>query len=342
MKQKLKIAVKTVWVWSAKLAVLALSVLLTRARLVEFVLKPSLDFRNLKPRRLGAKTAYVNNIRAKNRHVEYADKVFSDYTVAFCGSQKTKGDCSGLFQGKRVLEIGSGMNLMLPLKILAAGAELVVSVDKFNSLAHDSELYRLFVEGLSPSEREILQQKYALDQLVNYPEKLIQMKGPIEYINNAMETFNSEVEDRRFDYIISRATLEHMRDPNVALKNLCSLLETGGEMVHEIDHRDHGILTHLGFESLDFHMCKKELWGQLQDEFPGLPNRWTAEMYVKAVEQYLPQRKVTFSVKERANDSSVKNLISFLEQSDNSNLREKSNNEISHDFFTLVSVLHVR
>ena len=153
--------------------------------------------------------------------VSYVERVYRDYL-----SYGRVGAFSG-----DVCEIGPGDSFGLALMVLGNGAERVVAVDRYYSRrdhAFQSSLYRAlsekhdfaaYFEG-EPSEETLR----GLEYIVGEPaEKFFRNSG------------------RMFDYVISRAVMEHLFDPVGALTDMAAALRPGGAMVHRIDLRDHNL-----------------------------------------------------------------------------------------------------
>jgi len=80
-----------------------------------------------------------------------------------------------------------------------------------------------------------------------------------------------------YDFIFSRATLEHVIDPCAALISMDKALASGGMLLHEVDLRDHGMF------SSEFHELKflevPEWCYSLMTRASGRPNRVLVDKY---------------------------------------------------------------
>jgi 2-polyprenyl-3-methyl-5-hydroxy-6-metoxy-1,4-benzoquinol methylase len=150
----------------------------------------------------------------------YINSVFNDYLKYADISPQTLLD-------KRILEIGPGDNLGVALKFLAAGAKQVVCLDKFSpkrNLRQEHKIYQALREKLQDYERENFDRAVKLenDSIELNPKKLLYTCGI--GIEEARKIFEPE----SFDFIISRAVLEHLYDSDAALYTMDKLLIRGG------------------------------------------------------------------------------------------------------------------
>lgn len=124
--------------------------------------------------------------------------------------------------GKSILEIGPGGNYYLACLLLQNGAKKVFAIDNENhSFFSNQEIAiykKLYPESIS-DDRTINQDKIAV---INY--------GRHETI---------PLSDESVDIIYSNAVLEHVYVPRRLLEECQRVLRVGGEMMHQIDYRDH-------------------------------------------------------------------------------------------------------
>ena len=173
----------------------------------------------------------------------------------------------GELAGAQVLELGPGDNLGLALRFLAAGAESVVTLDKFavpRNAAHERAIYDELVSRLAAGERERAEAALAAGGLD--PARL----RPVTSLS--IEEAVGELEPESFDLIVSVAVLEHVYDPDAALRAMDRLLRPDGRMLHQIDFRDHTMFTAAGSHPLTFLTISPRIW-RLMTRHTGRPNR---------------------------------------------------------------------
>jgi SAM-dependent methyltransferase len=120
-----------------------------------------------------------------------------------------------------------------------------------------------------------LARQYGLQRLFNGFADESNLVG-VKYLpGTPAETFFTSSEGV-FDFIVSRAVLEHLADPLDALDRMYDSLRPGGVMVHRIDLRDHGMfprhhpLTFLTIPTFVYHRMVSQ---------SGRPNRVLAHRY---------------------------------------------------------------
>jgi SAM-dependent methyltransferase len=166
-------------------------------------------------------------------------------------------------EGMRVLELGPGDNLGLALRFLAAGASQVVTLDKFDvprDPDHEASIHRALLDRLEPPDRE------RAEAALGDAERLRPLTGLS--IEDAADT----LEPHSFDLILSVAVLEHVYDPDAAVRAMDALLRPGGLMLHQIDFRDHEMFTGAGGHPLTFLTVSPRVWGAMT-RHTGRPNR---------------------------------------------------------------------
>ena len=163
--------------------------------------------------------------------IDYIDRVFKDYLLY--------GNLNS-FSGN-VAEIGPGDNLGVALCILANGAENVHAIDRWKPERNNKEQEQIY---------KALALRKGFTNLFTGPPNEKNIKGLTYNSGVPAEIFFKETNEK-FDFIISRAVLEHLFDPLDALSYMFKTLNPGGMLIHRIDLRDHGMfsehhpLTHL-------------------------------------------------------------------------------------------------
>ena len=157
----------------------------------------------------------------------YLRTVFADY-LRYAG-------CSAFF-GK-VAEVGPGDNCGIGLLLLEGGCHSVDLVDRFYSHrdpVRQASIYRELTKH-HPGIARILEGTNLEDE-ATFP-------GIYRHYGEeaSAECFFKEGQD--YDLILSRAVLEHVRDPLLALRRMTVALKPGGLLLHKVDLRDHGMFS---------------------------------------------------------------------------------------------------
>jgi SAM-dependent methyltransferase len=142
-------------------------------------------------------------------------------------------------KGKRVLEIGPGVNLGSILTLACYGAEVQV-VERFSSPwnpDYHPKFYARLRERLA--ERGPLLDLTPLDMIISrgcYPPESV----TIHYCS--LEEL-SGVPEASFDLVFSNAVFEHLYDIRSAFAHLARITKPGGLGLHQVDFRDHRDLS---------------------------------------------------------------------------------------------------
>lgn len=81
-----------------------------------------------------------------------------------------------------------------------------------------------------------------------------------------------------FDFIISRAVLEHIFRIDKAFSFMNEILVEGGYMIHKIDFRDHGMFSNNGMHPLTFLTIPDSIY-RFMTIYSGSPNRKLISYY---------------------------------------------------------------
>ena len=204
------------------------------------------------------------NTRSGTRHVHgdleaslrYVDGVFEDY--------KQYGRIER-FRG-RVCEIGPGDNFGVGLRCLGDGASEVVAIDRFypeRDLQYQKQIYGELAE------------RHNLWSFFEGTPDEANLRGVSYRPGTPAEDYFAQ-DCGSFDYIISRAVLEHLSDPIRSLSQMYDHLAPGGMMVHRIDLRDHGLFPH--HHPLTFLTVPGFVYRRMVSN-TGKPNRVLAHQY---------------------------------------------------------------
>jgi SAM-dependent methyltransferase len=178
--------------------------------------------------------------------------------------------------GKRMLELGPGAHMGVPLLFAADGADYVAGLDKFVPLQTGS-YFRSFYTRL----RETLEnaEKVNFDKAIRLEPKIELRPAQAQYIYGK-ELFDSigDLGPGSYDIIASNAVIEEMYDPTPLFQAQDRLLRPGGVMVHKIDLRDYGMFTKYDFPALEFLTVPEWAYRRMA-EASGQPNRLRVNYY---------------------------------------------------------------
>ncbi|HLS55105.1 MAG TPA: methyltransferase domain-containing protein [Zeimonas sp.] len=206
--------------------------------------------------------------------VAYIEQVFADYK-RYSGVSR--------FQG-RVAEVGPGDNAGVGLMFLADGCESVDLVDRFysrRSAARNAEIYKSLVER----HRQLAAR---LDGDGPYDDANFRGIRRCYGEQASAEGFFSS--PAAYDYIVSRAVMEHVRDPVLAFRRMSAALKPGGMLLHKVDLRDHGMFSG-AFHELKFLEVPDWLYPAMT-RGSGRPNRKLVHSYREVLEQVLPDHDI--------------------------------------------------
>jgi SAM-dependent methyltransferase len=193
----------------------------------------------------------------------YVRSVYQDY-LNEAGISKFSG---------RIAEVGPGDNCGVALLMLADGAVSIDLVDRFYSrrdLPHLAQIYSSLI-----AETKGLSAFAGLDREEQFP-------GIRRHYGEEASAEQFFLQHRRYDFIVSRAVLEHVRDPVLSLQRMHDALNPGGMMIHVVDLRDHGMFTSAGFHELKFLEIPAWLYPQMTTAI-GAPNRVPLSHYRRAL-----------------------------------------------------------
>ena len=193
--------------------------------------------------------------------VEYIKEVFSDY--------KSYGKIER-FHG-RVVEIGPGDNAGVAMLIAADGAESVDMVDRYYSARDPKRQSAVYKALVSSSEN--LRSLYSAADLFR-EETFPRLKRHYGPDASAEEFFATR---EGYDFIVSRAVMEHTYDPELAIARMAHALSPGGVMIHQVDLRDHGMFTPV-FHELKFLEVPEPIYSRMTRS-SGRPNRVLIDRY---------------------------------------------------------------
>ena len=155
--------------------------------------------------------------------IAYVERVYRDYL--------TYGETTRLFG--TVAEIGPGDNFGVALLALADGAEAVHAIDRFYSKRDPEAQARIYAE--------ICRRRNATHLFSGRPGEAT-LQGLVYRAGDPAEVYFRDCGEA-YDFIVSRAVMEHLYEPLEALDHMARALRPGGRLIHRIDLRDHGMFA---------------------------------------------------------------------------------------------------
>lgn len=189
--------------------------------------------------------------------IAYIRRIYSDY-LSYGGISAFSG---------RVCEIGPGDNFGLALMALGHGAKNVVAIDRFYSRRDADYQKRLYAQIVEDHHWSHLFDGEIAEETI---------RGLDYRPGQAAETFFRGANG--FDFVISRAVLEHLYDPVGALDDMERSLNPNGMLIHRVDLRDHGMFD--GHPPLTFLTVGDGLYRRMTQN-SGRPNRVLLPEYRK-------------------------------------------------------------
>jgi SAM-dependent methyltransferase len=172
-----------------------------------------------------------------------------------------------LLKGKRVLEIGPGVNFGTILTLACYGAE-VMAVERFATPwnpDYHPKFYALLRDRLAKSKAD-------LDLT---PLEMIVSQG--QYPRDCFSVYRCSLEELRVvpdhsvDLVFSNAVFEHLYDLDSAFGHLARITKPGGLGLHQVDFRDHRDpsrpLEHLLFDDREFSRLFQEKHSECGNRF---------------------------------------------------------------------------
>lgn len=225
-------------------------------------------------RRLGVISSGSGSRHARmpdvNASLAYIDGVFADYAHFIPSGAEG-------FRNASVLEVGPGDNFGVALQFLTHGASGVTCLDKYYSArdaARQKNIYEALRARLTPAGNEIF------DRALKFSDgQAVPCGGMLRCVyGTGIEEAASVLPREGFDFIVSRAVIEHVRDARAAVVAMDGLLKPGGLMLHKIDFRDHGLFSGRGRHPLTFLTFPDALYRHVA-RASGRPNRALAPDY---------------------------------------------------------------
>lgn len=179
--------------------------------------------------------------------VDYALRVGKAYleTISSLGESLT---------GKRVLEVGPGINYGCAMHFAAHGAKPAV-LDRFLApweQDYHHPFYSLLCQELTSSNADVTPLEKLLAVAGNPADVIQCIAAPLETAPLAAD---------HFDFVISNAVVEHLADLDRSFAQLYRITQPGGYGLHQVDFRDHR-----NFEKpLEYLLLREDDFGALFD-----------------------------------------------------------------------------
>jgi SAM-dependent methyltransferase len=186
--------------------------------------------------------------------IRYIEEVFNDYKH-YSGMNQFYG---------AVAEIGPGDNAGVGLLFLSDGCERVDLVDRFYSKRnsqHQTQIYSHLFDKYKSLKTLGLENFNEGQEFHGLSIKF----GPTA---SAEEYFT---DPRTFDFIVSRAVMEHVYNPVLALRRMVDALKDNGMLLHKVDLRDHAMFSDY-FHELKFLEVPDYIYPKMTRS-SGRPNR---------------------------------------------------------------------
>lgn len=180
-------------------------------------------------------------------------------------------------KGKRILEYGPGDILGVALLLYAHGAQAVDCVDRFPLQAMSAanlRVYRALLDALEGAARERGGRAF---REPGRPESGFDPRA----ISCRVTRDGLSGRTAEYDWVISRAVLEHVNRLDETLLDVRRALKPAGISVHQVDLKSHGLDRYRDF---DFLSWPEPLY-RLMYGAKGFPNRWRVDKYVEAAQQ---------------------------------------------------------
>lgn len=207
-------------------------------------------------------TGNANGSYDTDESIHYIQGCLEDYKT-YLGIEKIHG---------KVAEIGPGTNAGVALLMRKEGSERVDLIDRFFCRRDDQQQSQIYdaLSKIHNLENHKTNGRWD-DQKFN---------GVFWKVEEPAEIFFKKTYERHgphYDYIVSRAVMEHLYNPLEVLEYCVSSLKPGGKIAHKIDFRDHGIFTPEQHE-LTFLTISSWLW-RIISQHSGRPNRILVNQY---------------------------------------------------------------
>jgi len=198
----------------------------------------------------------------------YFVECFDDYQQQLNFNRK---DFQAYLKGKTILEYGPGDVFGVALLFYAYGAERIDCVDRFplSSMSDtNSAVYKQLIGSLEGEARERAKNAF-IDK--DNPKKGFKPNT----INYTITKNGFSGQKNEYDFIISRAVLEHVNDLENTMLDIKHSLKEDGISLHKVDLKSHGLDRYTPFDFLTW----PTLLYKLMYSHKGFPNRYRVDKY---------------------------------------------------------------
>ncbi|MBE9167998.1 methyltransferase domain-containing protein [Pleurocapsales cyanobacterium LEGE 06147] len=249
------------------------------ARVAKCIVDDSIQGLRLSLGQIDTNCGSTHSTRSTAESVAYIEEVFTDY--------KKYGNIEKFFGV--AAEIGPGDNAGVALLMRQDGCTQVDLIDRYFSARNSQQQSKIY---------EALARRYELDRLHTKDYWDEQALANISWkIGQAAEKYFERCARERgqvYDFIVSRAVLEHLYDPLETLHQMVACLKPGGRMLHKIDFRDHGMFTPTHHELLFLQI--PDFIYPLMVRNSGRPNRILVHRYRDVLESIKKSGLIDYSI----------------------------------------------
>ncbi|MBW4512546.1 MAG: class I SAM-dependent methyltransferase [Scytonematopsis contorta HA4267-MV1] len=236
----------------------------------------------------GIRTLIGTNVSISgSTHVQFSPEESVAYIEEVFDSYKKYGKFDKFFG--RVAEVGPGDNAGVAMLIRKDGSTQVDLIDRFLSYRNPQQQKEIY---------EALAQKYNLEHLRAKNEWGEQALDSITWkVGQASEEYFKDCAQKQgevYDFIISRAVLEHLYDPLSALRSMTNCLKPNGLLLHKVDFRDHGMFSALSHE-LTFLQVPGNVY-PLMVKNSARPNRILIHLYREVLDSMKRDGLIDYSI----------------------------------------------
>lgn len=206
---------------------------------------------------------------------DYFRNCFAEY---FSVLGLSGGEATAFLARKRILEYGPGDVPAIAVLMVAHGAEMVFCADRFPLVKLSPKNVQVLLNLMDRLDGRARERAASCFRVAGRPESGLAGKR-IHYIIDPAGVSGLH---KGVDLVVSRAVLEHVNDLSVTVADMFNALRPGGDVVHLVDLKSHGLHE---ANPLDFLTWAPRLWS-LMYSHKGVPNRWRVNSYREALAKY--------------------------------------------------------